>query len=161
MNNPPMLRVSTTAPEINSRRTQLSLHLHKYSLPKEPFLQPSRLVGGKAMEEVDDLILLPAEEITMDHVLDHVESRYRAKKIYTYIGPVLIAVNPYSMLTQPADRTKTIYDLGLLQAFSGRQLHEVAPHPYALAESAYSQLIRHATDQCILITGTYLGAILI
>ena len=43
---------------------------------------------------VDDLASL--ERLTEDVIVDQLQQRYRAGQIYTYIGDILIAVNPFS-----------------------------------------------------------------
>lgn len=117
-------------------------------MEKHEFLQRSSL-GGKDCGFVDDLILL--EDIEEEDVTEFLSQRYaKKKKLYTYIGPVLIAINPYTFMKENG---MSIYDLSIIPAFSGRQMHEVAPHPFAIAESAYSHLMRHFSDECILVTG--------
>ncbi|KAF0718569.1 Aste57867_1615 [Aphanomyces stellatus] len=97
---------------------------------------------------VSDLILLP--EVSEAHVTKELSARYQANEIYTYIGPVLIAVNPYKLLKKNG---KSLYDESLIDDFSGREIHENDPHPFAIAESAYSHMINFKENQCILITG--------
>ena len=43
---------------------------------------------------VDDLASL--ERLTEDVIVEQLQQRYRAGQIYTYIGDILIAVNPFS-----------------------------------------------------------------
>jgi myosin-1 len=44
----------------------------------------------------DDMVLLP--KITEQAILDNLKKRFMDSYIYTYIGPVLISVNPYKEL---------------------------------------------------------------
>ncbi|OQR81087.1 myosin-like protein [Achlya hypogyna] len=97
---------------------------------------------------VSDLILLP--EVSEAAVVKELSIRYRANEVYTYIGPVLIAVNPYKTLKKDG---LSLYDEHWIDEFSGREMHENDPHPFAIAESAYSHLMRFQTNQCLLITG--------
>ncbi|ETV78586.1 hypothetical protein, variant [Aphanomyces astaci] len=97
---------------------------------------------------VSDLILLP--QVSEAEVVNELSSRYQANDIYTYIGPVLIAVNPYKLIKKNG---KSLYDESLIEDFSGREIHENDPHPFAIAESAYSHMINFKANQCILITG--------
>ncbi|OQR89929.1 myosin [Thraustotheca clavata] len=97
---------------------------------------------------VSDLILLP--EVGEAQVVKELCIRYRANEVYTYIGPVLIAVNPYKTLKRDG---LSLYDEHWIEEFSGREMHENDPHPFAIAESAYSHLMRFQTNQCLLITG--------
>ncbi|CAK4616242.1 hypothetical protein LEN26_003667 [Aphanomyces euteiches] len=97
---------------------------------------------------VSDLILLP--DLDEAHVVKELSARYQANEIYTYIGPVLIAVNPYKLIKKNG---RSLYDESLIEDFTGRELHENSPHPFAIAESAYSHMINFQANQCILITG--------
>ena len=84
--------------------------------------------------------------------------RYAKDKIYTSIGPVLIAVNPYKLIQthykgDPAGLKKSIYDPLAIKAHMGKQIHELAPHPFAVAEDAYRHLGEFKQNQSIIITG--------
>ncbi|KAF0689084.1 Aste57867_19356 [Aphanomyces stellatus] len=98
---------------------------------------------------VSDLILLA--DVSEKHVVKELSTRYQANDVYTYIGPVLIAVNPYKLLK--AKDGRSIYDESFIDDFCGREVHENDPHPFAIAESAYSHMINFQENQCILITG--------
>jgi myosin-1 len=97
---------------------------------------------------VNDLILLP--EVGEAQVVTALAARYKDNDVYTYIGPVLIAVNPYKLLKKDGI---SLYDNKWIDAFMGREMHENDPHPFAIAESSYSHMMRHQMNQCLLITG--------
>lgn len=85
------------------------------------------------------------------HVVDELVMRYRHGHVYMFLGPVLIAMNPYKMLCQP--NGDSIYAPNMIDEFQGKELHVCDPHPFALAENAYSNLMRFGLDQSVLITG--------
>lgn len=93
---------------------------------------------------VDDLVLL--DEITENAILETLKGRYNADNIYTYIGTVLISVNPYRFITD-------MYGARQVKVYSGRYIYEEPPHVYGIAESAYSRLLSEGRNQAILITG--------
>ncbi|KAI9916376.1 hypothetical protein PsorP6_016998 [Peronosclerospora sorghi] len=95
--------------------------------------------------------LLMVDAVDEDHVVDEIVTRYRQGYVYTFLGPVLIAMNPYKMLHQPSG--DSIYADNMVDTFQGKELHLCEPHPFALAESAYSNLMRFNLDQSLLITG--------
>lgn len=61
------------------------------------------------------------------YVTSHFVSRFQHNKIYTYIGEVLVSVNPYKNLD--------IYGPQHMAQYRGRELFEVQPHVYAIADA--------------------------
>ena len=45
---------------------------------------------------LDDMVLLP--KVSIDAIMQNLKARYHKDAIYTYIGPVLISVNPFKRL---------------------------------------------------------------
>ncbi|GMF12938.1 unnamed protein product [Phytophthora lilii] len=95
--------------------------------------------------------LLMVDAVDEAHVVDELVTRYRQGYVYTFLGPVLIAMNPYKMLRQP--NGDSIYARNMIDEFQGKELHLCEPHPFALAENAYTNLMRFGLDQSLLITG--------
>ena len=54
-----------------------------------------------ASSALNDLVLVP--EVTEECVLSTLEARFRSNRIYTYIGHVLVAVNPFKWTTTPTN----------------------------------------------------------
>ncbi|CAJ0581130.1 unnamed protein product, partial [Mesorhabditis spiculigera] len=92
---------------------------------------------------VEDLVLL--KTIDMPSVIQNLQKRYDARRIYTYIGETLVAVNPY--------QTLNIYDDEYIKRHKSREIFEVSPHVYALAEAAYRNVKRFGRNSYIVITG--------
>ncbi|XP_047598945.1 unconventional myosin-Ia isoform X1 [Lutra lutra] len=92
---------------------------------------------------VEDLVLL--EPLEQEPLLRNLQLRYEKKEIYTYIGNVLISVNPYQQLP--------IYGPEFIAKYRDYTFYELKPHIYALANVAYQSLRDRDRDQCILITG--------
>ncbi|XP_003969276.2 unconventional myosin-Ig isoform X1 [Takifugu rubripes] len=90
-----------------------------------------------------DFVLL--DEVTMEQFLDNLKLRFEKGRIYTYIGEVLVSVNPY--------RTMEIYGRENIDAYRGRELYENPPHLYAVSDAAYKAMKRRAKDTCIVISG--------
>lgn len=63
----------------------------------------------------------------------------------TYIAHVLISVNPF--------RDLGIYTDAILNSYKGKNRLEVAPHVFAVAESAYYHMGSHGENQCVIISG--------
>jgi len=95
-------------------------------------------------DAVDDLVLL--DNIGEDAALKNLMNRFDQDLIYSYIGPVLVSVNPFKTI-------RGLYSKDLMTKYYGRFKFEQAPHVYASAEEAYRQLLSTGKDQCILVSG--------
>ncbi|XP_043282313.1 unconventional myosin IC [Venturia canescens] len=93
---------------------------------------------------VQDFVLL--EDFQSESAfIDNLRKRFKEHLIYTYIGQVLVSVNPYKKLP--------IYGPETIQYYQRRNFFEAPPHIFALADTAYRSLSKENRDQCILISG--------
>uniref|UniRef100_A0AAQ4PU35 Myosin IG n=1 Tax=Gasterosteus aculeatus aculeatus TaxID=481459 RepID=A0AAQ4PU35_GASAC len=90
-----------------------------------------------------DFVLL--DEVTMEQFMENLKLRFEKGRIYTYIGEVVVSVNPY--------RRMEIYGKDTIDAYRGRELYENPPHLYAVSDAAYKAMKRRAKDTCIVISG--------
>uniref|UniRef100_A0A673N6M5 Unconventional myosin-XVIIIa-like n=1 Tax=Sinocyclocheilus rhinocerous TaxID=307959 RepID=A0A673N6M5_9TELE len=94
-------------------------------------------------DRVEDLSsLLYLNESSMLHTL---RQRYGGNLIHTYAGPNLLVINPLS--------TPALYSEKVMQMFKGCRREETAPHIFAVAQSAYHQLLTTRQDQTIVLLG--------
>ncbi|XP_066542198.1 unconventional myosin-Ib isoform X4 [Hoplias malabaricus] len=92
---------------------------------------------------VGDMVLL--EPLSEETFIGNLRKRFEHNEIYTYIGSVVISMNPYKSLP--------IYTADKVEEYRNRNFYELSPHIYALADEAYRSLRDQDKDQCILITG--------
>ncbi|XP_029431983.1 myosin-11 isoform X2 [Rhinatrema bivittatum] len=78
-------------------------------------------------------------------VLHNLRERYFSGLIYTYSGLFCVVVNPYKMLP--------IYSEKIVDMYKGKKRHEMPPHIYAIADTAYRSMLQDREDQSILCTG--------
>ncbi|XP_014404317.1 PREDICTED: unconventional myosin-Id [Myotis brandtii] len=71
--------------------------------------------------------------------------RFEKGRIYTFIGEVVVSVNPYKSLN--------IYGRETIEQYKGRELYERPPHLFAIADAAYKAMKRRSKDTCIVISG--------
>ncbi|KAL0489630.1 hypothetical protein AKO1_015150, partial [Acrasis kona] len=98
------------------------------------------------MDSADDVsTLLFLHEASLLYNLQH---RYDRDAIYTYNGPVLIAINPNKNLPD------SLYGSQTIEAYTGQPLGSLSPHVYAIADEAFRNLMSHQKDQSILVSGS-------
>uniref|UniRef100_A0A158QZM2 Unconventional myosin-IXb (inferred by orthology to a human protein) n=1 Tax=Nippostrongylus brasiliensis TaxID=27835 RepID=A0A158QZM2_NIPBR len=94
--------------------------------------------------EYADLCMLP--ELTEQTLLDNLRDRFNSGHIYTYIGPILVAVNPFSFFP--------IYNPKYARLYSqSRKLGTLPPHIFAIADVTYHNMLRIKESQCVVISG--------
>uniref|UniRef100_A0A4W3JIW8 Myosin IF n=1 Tax=Callorhinchus milii TaxID=7868 RepID=A0A4W3JIW8_CALMI len=92
---------------------------------------------------VDDMVLL--SKITEEAIVENLKKRYMDDYIFTYIGTVLISVNPFKQMPYFTDREVELYQ--------GAAQFENPPHIYALADNMYRNMLIDAENQCVIISG--------
>ncbi|XP_054864708.1 unconventional myosin-IXAb-like isoform X9 [Amphiprion ocellaris] len=90
-----------------------------------------------------DLCALP--ELTERALLESLRARFRQEKIYTYIGSILIVINPFQFLP--------IYNPKYVKLYDNHTLGKLEPHIYAVADVAYHAMLQRRKNQCIVISG--------
>ncbi|KFP33554.1 Unconventional myosin-XV, partial [Colius striatus] len=78
-------------------------------------------------------------------VLLCLKKRFHRNLIYTYIGQILISVNPFKDLSIYSEDVATQYHQGTLS--------KNAPHIFAIAEMAYTLSQSSEQEQCVIISG--------
>uniref|UniRef100_A0A8C1ZN66 Myosin IXB n=1 Tax=Cyprinus carpio TaxID=7962 RepID=A0A8C1ZN66_CYPCA len=94
-------------------------------------------------EDLEDLCNLPV--LSEDSILDNLRIRFQKKKIYTYAGSILIAINPFKFLP--------IYNPKYVKMYENHQLGKLEPHIFAIADVAYYAMLHKHINQCIVISG--------
>ncbi|CAG0891194.1 unnamed protein product [Darwinula stevensoni] len=102
-----------------------------------------KVMNSTSIEGMDDMISLG--ELDEASILRNLFIRYKNKLIYTYTGSILVAVNPYQCLP--------IYTAERIKLYQDRNLGELPPHIFAIADNCYTHMRRDGQDQCIVISG--------
>uniref|UniRef100_A0A8C3GLI8 Myosin XVI n=1 Tax=Cairina moschata TaxID=8855 RepID=A0A8C3GLI8_CAIMO len=94
----------------------------------------------------DDLASL--SELTDSSLLYEIQKRFNNNQIYTYIGDILLLVNPFKELP--------IYSTMVTQLYlsnSGKLCSSLPPHIFSCAERAYHMLFQEQRPQCFILSG--------
>uniref|UniRef100_A0A8C0DI03 Unconventional myosin-Id n=1 Tax=Balaenoptera musculus TaxID=9771 RepID=A0A8C0DI03_BALMU len=90
-----------------------------------------------------DFVLM--DTVSMPEFMTNLRLRFEKGRIYTFIGEVVVSVNPYKLLN--------IYGRDTIEQYKGRELYERPPHLFAIADAAYKAMKRRSKDTCIVISG--------
>ncbi|KAM4547689.1 unconventional myosin-IXb isoform 4-T4 [Odontesthes bonariensis] len=131
---------------LQERNHDGSIHyVHLPTLSKEQAVQRLAARGflPPPQDDFADLCNLPV--LNEDSILDNLRTRFHKKKIYTYAGSILIAINPFKFLP--------IYNPKYVNMYENHQLGKLEPHIFAIADVAYYAMLRKRVNQCIVISG--------
>ncbi|XP_077993002.1 unconventional myosin-Ia-like [Glandiceps talaboti] len=95
------------------------------------------------MVGVSDCVLL--DPLTEEAFVENLKIRFDINDVYTYIGNVVVSVNPYKKLP--------LYGENKILEYRGRNLYELPPHIYAISDDAYRAMRDRNQDQCVIISG--------
>ncbi|XP_061451921.1 unconventional myosin-IXa isoform X1 [Rhineura floridana] len=94
-------------------------------------------------KDYDDLCALP--DLNERTLLENLRNRFKQETIYTYVGSILIVINPFKFLP--------IYNPKYVKMYDNHQLGKLEPHIYAVADVAYHAMLQRRKNQCIVISG--------
>ncbi|XP_039280465.1 neither inactivation nor afterpotential protein C isoform X3 [Nilaparvata lugens] len=92
---------------------------------------------------VEDLAAL--DGITEDSILVELEERSKTGKDYTFVGDVLMYLNP--------NEERNIYDPEMQTKYQFKSRSDNAPHIFCVADSAYQDMLHHDEPQHIVLAG--------
>ncbi|KAJ3223377.1 Unconventional myosin-Ie [Chytriomyces hyalinus] len=98
---------------------------------------------NQAQNGIEDMVLLT--KVTDDQITDNLKKRIHADLMFTYIGPTLVAVNPYKKLPYFSEKE--------IEQYNGSAAYEHPPHIYALADKMFQSMITDEENQCVIISG--------
>ena len=81
-------------------------------------------------------------------LLENTRKRFLKDKIYTYVGEILVAVNPFKLI-------QGLYGTEVMAQCRGKKIWQAAcgPHVYAIAEKGYVAMKKSSGNQCIVVSG--------
>uniref|UniRef100_A0A8D3B7K6 Unconventional myosin-X-like n=1 Tax=Scophthalmus maximus TaxID=52904 RepID=A0A8D3B7K6_SCOMX len=97
-----------------------------------------------SIDGVEDMSALA--ELHEAAIMHNLYQRYKKDNIYTNIGSILAAVNPYKQIPG-------LYDPERVDLYSKHHIGELPPHIFAVANECYSCIWKRHDSQCVLISG--------
>ncbi|XP_078034391.1 myosin-IIIb isoform X2 [Augochlora pura] len=128
--------------EIRRQRSEGRVHRQPEVTTKHGKLKTDRKTRPQKMY-MDDLAAL--DMLSEDGIVDQLEHRYEQGQIYTYIGDILVAVNPFTNLG--------LYTGIEQKRYKGQARSDNPPHIFAVADAAYQALLHQRQNQAIVISG--------
>lgn len=106
----------------------------------------ARPSGHKAAVGMTD-DLAEMEDLDQPALLAELQARFKRDVIYTYVGEILVSVNPFKMIdglysAEKMSQYRSVVDKGMLQ-----------PHVFATASMAYQDMIGNKSNQVCVISG--------
>ena len=89
--------------------------------------------------------LTTLSELNEQNLLLSIRKRYLKDVIYTDVGDILVAVNPF--------RPLPVYDDCWCNAYNRPDVSELAPHIYRVAARAFNALVQGKKNQVCVISG--------
>ncbi len=94
---------------------------------------------------VEDMVTL--SDLNEASILWNLRLRYDNSNIYTYVGSILVSVNPYRMF-------ESLYGLEAVSKYDGQIIGTLPPHLFAVGASAcHRMLAKDGERQAVVITG--------
>jgi len=99
---------------------------------------------GEPADGVEDMISLSVlREVT---ILENLKKRYQKDLIYTYVGSILISVNPFKDVPQ-------VYSMAVARSYGQQAIGSRPPHIFAIIDNAFQALVGDRQNQAIIMSG--------
>lgn len=98
--------------------------------------------------DVEDMATLADDEFSQPAILHQLRERYKRDFIYTQMGGILVAINPFKQLGLYSSE-----QLDLYSRTEADKLHSLAPHIFKIAAEAFLSMLEEKKDQSIVISG--------
>ncbi|GBG31222.1 Myosin-6 [Hondaea fermentalgiana] len=97
----------------------------------------------QCLDPVPDMVTL--KQLDEASILHNLRTRYTQDEIYTLIGSILVAINPFKVLS--------IYNPQIVQDYVHNGAANMPPHVFGVADTAYRNLVNFNTDQSCIVSG--------
>lgn len=95
--------------------------------------------------------LVDRDDVSENAILEELRVRFMRNEIYSSIGPIIIALNPYRNIADLYSASNMSLYMESEQSPLG--YHKNPPHVWTIAQSAFTQLNKTKECQAIVISG--------
>ena len=103
------------------------------------YISPADVEEGRLQD------MCELDEFSEQDMLSNLHARFSNKDIYTYVGSILISINPYYFYS--------IYNPKYGSMYQGKDLGALPPHIFAIADSSYHTMLAERQNQSVIISG--------
>ena len=108
--------------------------------------------SAMATEGIPDMVEI--DELNKASLLYNLATRYKRDEIYTYVGPIILVLNPFKAIPSLATEECRLSYVDIITADQPLQLKKnLPPHSFALTALAYKSLKVERRRQGIVISG--------
>jgi len=100
-------------------------------------------MDDQSNESIANMIEL--RDLNEASILQNLRLRFSRNEIYTYVGTILVAVNPFKLLP--------LYTAEMLEQYKEQGHRNSPPHVYSIADAAYGGLTANQKDQSCIVSG--------
>ncbi|GBG24692.1 Myosin-6 [Hondaea fermentalgiana] len=97
----------------------------------------------QSLESIENMVTL--KDLNEMSILHNLRLRFSRDEIYTQVGSILVAVNPFKLLP--------LYTAEVLEEYKAGDAREMPPHVYAVASQAFRNMIANGKDQSCIVSG--------
>eukprot|EP01125_Pyxidicula_operculata_P003352 TRINITY_DN1399_c1_g1_i3.p1 TRINITY_DN1399_c1_g1~~TRINITY_DN1399_c1_g1_i3.p1 ORF type:complete len:1823 (-),score=494.16 TRINITY_DN1399_c1_g1_i3:200-5668(-) len=101
------------------------------------------ILQESSLDVIPDLISI--SDLHEATLLYNLRERYKKDQIYTYIGPMIVSVNPFKSLP--------IYNEDMIPVYLEKSREELEPHLFSIAQKAWQSLRQLGQSQSVVISG--------
>ncbi|ERL92363.1 hypothetical protein D910_09677 [Dendroctonus ponderosae] len=101
--------------------------------------------ADKKLKKIVEEDLANLDRISEETVLSVIEERFQDRQFYTFVGEILVAVNP----NEPLD----IFGKKFHELYFQKSRSNNLPHIYSVADTAYQNAMHHKIPQQLILTG--------
>ena len=105
--------------------------------------QDLKVVDPQSLESIENMVLL--NDLNNASLLHNLRIRFKDNNIYTNVGAILVAVNPFQLLP--------IYTPEWLDKYKQNGSRGQPPHVYGIADDAYRTMMQDGMNHSIVISG--------